>query len=243
MHSKKVIYTSALAASLVAAAPAPLPVAEAAAEPFHFPTSFKWNSNYGPAPTGGSAQFSRASSVISSYMSVATVFGPDSQVPYSNVPTPTPYPIRSSQVTGATSHGPYSGIPTTTGAVKNNPKSASVGTLPLNPTATYYNTNGKLQNQQPAPYVPAGGLGTNGSLPRYQVESDFDYESIMLGLYQEWIELDLFHNGLAVFSAQDFLDAGLTAEDRSYIEFMADQESGHATLLTNMLGETAAPQW
>ena len=64
----------------------------------------------------------------------------------------------------------------------------------------------------------------------------------MLGLYQEWIELDLFHNGLAVFSEQDFLDAGLTAEDRSYIEFMADQESGHSTLLTNLLGKTAAPQ-
>ena len=74
------------------------------------------------------------------------------------------------------------------------------------------------------------------------VESDFDYYSIALGLYQEWIELDLFHDGLAKFSVQDFLDAGLTAEDRSLIEFMADQESGHATLLTNMLGETAPKQ-
>jgi len=74
------------------------------------------------------------------------------------------------------------------------------------------------------------------------VESDFDFESIALGLYQEWIELDLFHNGLAVFNEQDFLDAGLNAEDRSFIEFMADQESGHATLLTNMLGAAAPPQ-
>ena len=90
--------------------------------------------------------------------------------------------------------------------------------------------------------VSTGGLGTNGSLPRYMVESDFDYESIALGLYQEWIELDLFHDGLAKFSVQDFLDAGLTAEDRSLIEFMADQESGHATLLTNMLGVTAPKQ-
>lgn len=94
----------------------------------------------------------------------------------------------------------------------------------------------------PIPYTPAGGLGTNGTEPRYQVNSDFDYESIQLGLYQEWIELDLFNNGLAVFSDQDFLDAGLTAEDRAYIAFMAVQESGHATLLSNMLGETAAPQ-
>lgn len=74
------------------------------------------------------------------------------------------------------------------------------------------------------------------------VESDFDYFSIALGLYQEWIELDLFHNGLAVFSEADFIAAGLNAEDRSYIEFMADQESGHATLLTNMLGAAAPPQ-
>jgi len=74
------------------------------------------------------------------------------------------------------------------------------------------------------------------------VNSDFDYESIALGLYQEWIELDLFNNGLAVFSEEDFLSAGLTAEDRSYIAFMAQQEEGHATLLTNMLGETAPVQ-
>lgn len=87
-----------------------------------------------------------------------------------------------------------------------------------------------------------GGLGTNGTLPRYMVESDFDYESITLGLYQEWIELDLFNNGLAVFSEADFLAAGLNAEDRALIQFMANQETGHATLLSNMLGHTAPPQ-
>lgn len=74
------------------------------------------------------------------------------------------------------------------------------------------------------------------------VNSDFDFQSIALGLYQEWIELDLFLNGLATFSEADFLAAGLTAEDRSLIEFMAHQESGHATLLTNMLGEAAPVQ-
>lgn len=146
-------------------------------------------------------------------------------------------------MTGATSHGPYSGTPTTTGAAQ---APTILGTaiepLPPNPTATYYNSNGKPQNPMPIPYTPAGGLGTNGTEPRYMVNSDFDYESIQLGLYQEWIELDLFNNGLAVFSDQDFLDAGLTAEDRAYIAFMAIQETGHATLLSNMLGETAAPQ-
>lgn len=114
------------------------------------------------------------------------------------------------------------------------PAAQSIAPLPPNPTATYYNTNGQLTEIEPAPYTPAGGLGTNGTLPRYMVESDFDYESIALGLYQEWIELDLFHNGLAVFSDQDFLDAGLTAEDRSLIEFMADQEVRNPGLVTLM---------
>lgn len=63
-----------------------------------------------------------------------------------------------------------------------------------------------------------------------------------LGLYQEWIELDCFNNGLATFSDEDFLAAGLTAEDRALLGYLATQEEGHATLLSNMLGETAPPQ-
>jgi hypothetical protein len=90
--------------------------------------------------------------------------------------------------------------------------------------------------------IVVGGLGTNGTQPRYMVNSDFDFESLALGLYQEYIELDLFMNGLAVFSDEDFLEAGLTAEDRSLIAFMAIQETGHATLLSNMLGEAAPVQ-
>ncbi|SMR49443.1 unnamed protein product [Zymoseptoria tritici ST99CH_3D1] len=179
---------------------------------------------------------------------IPTSFGGASQV--SAIPTRAPNgtepgaadTLRSVLPTGPTSHGPFSGVPTTTGAVSNSPLAATIPAGPPNPTATYYNTNGQLQDQQPIPYTPKGGLGTNGSLPRYMVESDFDYESIQLGLYQEWIELDLFNNGLATFSDEDFLAAGLTAEDRSLIAFMAQQEQGHATLLSNMLGETAAPQ-
>lgn len=150
---------------------------------------------------------------------------------------------RSSMPTGATSHGPYEGdAPTTTGAVSASVIDSTIPALPPNPTATYYNKDGKLTEPQPIPYTPAGGLGTNGTEPRYMVESDFDYESITLGLYQEWIELDLFYNGLAIFSEEDFIAAGLTAEDRALIEFMGQQEQGHATLLSNMLGETAPPQ-
>lgn len=179
---------------------------------------------------------------------LASVFGPDSQVSAVATAPPGPGqsgaapPVVKSPLTGPTTHGPYHGTPTTTGALANSPKAASIPALPPNPTATYYNANGVLLQQQPAPYTPAGGLGTNGTEPRYMVNSDFDFESIALGLYQEWIELDLFNNGLAVFSEADFLAAGLTAEDRSLIAFMAQQEVGHATLLTNMLGQAAPKQ-
>lgn len=206
------------------------------------------SSEYGsqvPGYTGADGPFSETPAPLTTQ---ATKFGPDSQV----LATPTHTPsgteagagglLRSSIETGATSHGPYEGVPTTTGAVTTTAISLTVPALGPNPTATYYNTNGELQKPEPIPYQPDGGLGTNGTLPRYMVESDFDYESIMLGLYQEWIELDLFNNGLAVFSEEDFIAAGLTAEDRALIAFMAQQEQGHATLLSNMLGETAAPQ-
>lgn len=65
--------------------------------------------------------------------------------------------------------------------------------------------------------------------------SDFDFQSLNLGLHQELIELDLFHYGLAQFSSQDFEDAGLTPSDQYLIEFMADQEVGHATIFENFL--------
>jgi Ferritin-like domain len=55
-------------------------------------------------------------------------------------------------------------------------------------------------------------------------------------LNQEWIELDLFHHGLALFSAADFDAAGINAQDRFLIEFMADQEVGHAIMVSDMLG-------
>ncbi|KAI9666929.1 MAG: hypothetical protein M1831_001434 [Alyxoria varia] len=165
-----------------------------------------------------------------------------SQVAASDVPSMSAYDLVSSQVTGPTSHGPYEGTPTTTGAPQSGPAATILPDLGPAPTATYYNANGELTEEEPLPYTPAGGLGTNGTTPRYMVNSDFDFYSIALGLYQEWIELDLFHNGLARFSEEDFKNAGLTAEDRTYIEFMANQETGHATLLTNMLGEAAPPQ-
>ena len=169
----------------------------------------------------------------------------DTAAPAPTTPVAPGYPVVVDQngYNSASFHGPYTGTPTTTGA-ENGPATlaATIPMLPPNPTATYYNAAGKPINPFPAPYTPAGGLGTNGSEPRYMVESDFDFESIALGLYQEWIELDLFHDGLARFTDEEFTEAGLGPEARSLIEFMANQETGHATLLTNMLGEAAPKQ-
>lgn len=73
-----------------------------------------------------------------------------------------------------------------------------------------------------------------------RASTETSYQS--LALYQEYVELDLFHYGLARFSVQDFQAAGLSAEDRFLIEFMANQELGHATMLTNILGAAAPRQ-
>ncbi|CAN8101027.1 unnamed protein product [Discula destructiva] len=146
-------------------------------------------------------------------------------------------------VTNVVSHGPYDGPPpTTTGALSTSVLAASVPALPAQSSKFDYPADGLLHANQPAPYTPAGGLGTNGSAPVYRVQSDFDYQSISLGLFQEWIELDLFHYGLATYSVEDFEAVGLTAEDRYLLQFMAEQEVGHATLLTNMLGPNAPKQ-
>jgi hypothetical protein len=77
-------------------------------------------------------------------------------------------------------HTPYSGKPTTTGALT----ASSIGTgivksASVAPAETNYPSNGKLNDAQPAPYTPAGGVGTNGSIPVYNVKSDFDYESLV----------------------------------------------------------------
>lgn len=146
-------------------------------------------------------------------------------------------------VTNVTSHGPYDGpSPSTTGALSTSVVAPSVPALPPPDDAFNYPADGQLHGDQPAPYTPSGGLGTNGSAPVYRVQSDFDYQSLALALYQEWIELDLFHWGLATFSEADFEASGINAEDRFLIQHMADQEIGHATVITNMLGPQAPKQ-
>ncbi|KAH8593003.1 hypothetical protein B0O99DRAFT_226257 [Bisporella sp. PMI_857] len=145
-------------------------------------------------------------------------------------------PRVSLEVAGVTSHGLYSGTPTTAKALSKSPTGTAISVLPPNPTALVYNPNGKLNNQQPIPHQPAGSLGTNDTELVYRIQTDFDYQSILVGLYQEWIELDLFHHILATFSEEEFTTAGLTASDRYLIQFMADQKTGHATLLSSLLG-------
>ncbi|KAF5327142.1 hypothetical protein D9619_004091 [Psilocybe cf. subviscida] len=93
---------------------------------------------------------------------------------------------------------------------------------------------------KPLPFTPSGGLETNSTPPVFKPLSDFDFQSINLALNQEWIELDLFHHGLAQFSVEEFEAAGLNAADRFLIQHMADQEVGHATALSNILGARAA---
>jgi len=72
--------------------------------------------------------------------------------------------------------------------------------------------------------------------------SDFDFQSLNLALNQEWIELDLFNYALAKFSDEEFDEAGINAEARYLIQFMAEQEVGHGTLIQTLLqGKGARP--
>lgn len=110
-------------------------------------------------------------------------------IPASAVSKPPPPPVVSPQVTGPTSHGPYTGTPTTTGALSLSVLAASIPALPPNPTATTYPSDGQLHDPEPAPYTPAGGLGTNGTEPVYNAKSDFDYESLVSPMNTESLNI------------------------------------------------------
>lgn len=78
-------------------------------------------------------------------------------------------------------HTPFSGTPSTTGALTASSVGTGISSGHVLPAATTYPSDGKLHNAEPAPYVPAGGVGTNGSIPVYNAKSDFDYESLVRG--------------------------------------------------------------
>ncbi|KAL2315253.1 Protein rds1 [Schizosaccharomyces pombe] len=103
----------------------------------------------------------------------------------------------------------------------------------------YTATGSFNQSIMPANFTPAGGIDTNDSSPTYHPFSDFDYQSLSLALYHEYIEYDLFNYGLTKFSDAEFDEAGIDAEYRHLIRFMAQQEIGHIELITNMLGPNA----
>ncbi|EPQ26086.1 uncharacterized protein PFL1_06294 [Pseudozyma flocculosa PF-1] len=86
-------------------------------------------------------------------------------------------------------------------------------------------------------YQPQSGGFTKS--PTYATFSAFDQASIELATHQEYIELDLFNYGLAKFSDAEWDQYGIDAENRHLIRQMAQQEIGHATVLSNMLGKTA----
>ncbi|KAL6230103.1 hypothetical protein BDW75DRAFT_245124 [Aspergillus navahoensis] len=119
-----------------------------------------------------------------------------------NIPAVETQPPRESEPGAAPAlvNSATSGTPTTTGALHAETTLAQSIAPQPNPMATYYNPDGRLTKPQPMPYMPAGGGGTNGTIPVYMVQSDFDYQSVALGVHQEYIELDLFHYGLERFS-------------------------------------------
>ncbi|RPA82255.1 hypothetical protein BJ508DRAFT_189210, partial [Ascobolus immersus RN42] len=114
----------------------------------------------------------------------------------------------------------------------------ATGTGTAFPTNGGYVSTGTIHQNKTDPYTPHGGIGLNQTAT-YNPTSDFDFQSLQLALYQEYIELDLFQRGLQMFSVQDFEAAGLTGEDRALVEFMAEQEVGHAKLISDMLGPDA----
>lgn len=80
-------------------------------------------------------------------------------------------------------HGPFTGTPTVTGALTG-PTVLGTALTPHGPppAATTYPSDGNLHDAMPAPYVPGGGLGTNGTIPSYLVQSDYDFQSVVCGL-------------------------------------------------------------
>lgn len=76
-------------------------------------------------------------------------------------------------------HTSFHGTPTITGALSASSIGSGISSGKVAPSATTYPSDGKLHNAQPAPYVPAGGVGTNGTIPVYNAKSDFDYESLV----------------------------------------------------------------
>lgn len=98
-------------------------------------------------------------------------------VPATAPATVAPPPVVTYSTTQA--HTPYTGVPTTTGALTAGPIGPGISPLGIPPEATTYPSDGQLHSPEPGPFIPAGGVGTNGTTPVYNAKSDFDYESLV----------------------------------------------------------------
>ncbi|KZW03537.1 hypothetical protein EXIGLDRAFT_664130 [Exidia glandulosa HHB12029] len=117
------------------------------------------------------------------------------------------------------------------------PTDSVIDPTPLDGTSVSVTTTTgtALPTDAPPPLVkPPGGQGFN-TTPTYHAKSEFDTQSLYLGLHQELIELDLFRSALANFTDEQFAEAGLDGDDKYLLGFMAEQEVGHATLISNMI--------
>ncbi|GAA6019459.1 hypothetical protein JCM10207_001396 [Rhodosporidiobolus poonsookiae] len=163
------------------------------------------------------------------------------QPDYSNSTNPTYTPIETTTNGTSMNQPVFDSVPE--GVTPGNWSSYSNQTEPYANAALFIGNPTKNGTNTTMAWVgqPAGGALQNK--PQYGPLSNFDFQSLNLALNQELIELDLFHNALARFSEADWAAAGLTADDRTLAQHMADQEVGHAVAITNMLGvDRAAKQ-
>jgi hypothetical protein len=65
-------------------------------------------------------------------------------------------PLVTSATTEITTHGPWSGTPTTVGPEQAPTTISATLSVKPNPTATYYNPNGKLGGPEQIPFLPSG---------------------------------------------------------------------------------------
>ena len=131
-------------------------------------------------PSNGSGGEGGGSASESTTGSTGSAGGP-SLTYASDIVVPATPPVRS---VSFESHGPFTGSASVTGALT---ASKVLGTAlsgqPAPTNATSYPSDGELHGAQPAPYFPAGGLGTNGTAPVYNVRSDYDYQSIVRSMH------------------------------------------------------------
>lgn len=94
-------------------------------------------------------------------------------------------------------HTPFTGTATTTGALTATSIGTGIPSEGVAAGATSYPADGKLHHAEPAPFDPAGGVGTNGSTPVYNTKSDFDFESLVrIQVEREAFQVDTRANKL-----------------------------------------------